>query len=124
MRKTINYHARLSSPRNRLKALVLLAVCLVIATISLSGVSFAVKAKKVKRFVGSTSSQTLALTADDAFLAVANPDNNSVTFFEVQGDQNHFLAEVPVQTEPNGVAFTPDGKQLFVANTVSGTVSV
>src|SRR5262245_32161052 len=117
-------YAQPASSRNRLKALILLAVCMVITTIYLSGVSFAVKAKKEKRFVGPTSSQTLALSADDAFLAVANPDNNSVTFFEVQGDQNRFLAEAPVQKEPNGVAFTPDGKQLYVANTVSGTVSV
>ena len=29
-----------------------------------------------------------------------------------------------MQREPNGVAFTPDGTKLFVANTVDGTVSV
>jgi YVTN family beta-propeller protein len=76
------------------------------------------------RFAGPTSSQPLALTADDAFLVVANPDNNSVTFFDVRRDHFRRLAEVPVQTEPNGVAFLPDGKKAYVANTVSGTVSV
>src|SRR5215813_8122614 len=76
------------------------------------------------RFNGPTSSQPLALTADDAFLVVANPDNNSVTFFDVRGDINRKLAEVPVQTEPNGVAFLPNGSKVYVANTVSGTVSV
>ena len=49
------------------------------------------------RFAGPISSQPLALTADDAFLAVANPDNNSVSFFDVRGDKNRKLAEVPVQ---------------------------
>ena len=36
------------------------------------------------RFVGPTSSQPLALTADDELLAVANPDNNSVSMFDVR----------------------------------------
>ena len=76
------------------------------------------------RFAGPTASQPLALTADDAFLVVANPDNNTVSFFDLRADRNRKLAEVPVQTEPNGVAFLPDGKKAYVANTVSGTVSV
>src|SRR5689334_5816402 len=76
------------------------------------------------RFAGPTSSQPLALTADDAFLVVANPDNNSVSFFDLRANRNRRLATVPVQTEPNGVAFLPDGSKAYVANTVSGTVSV
>ena len=76
------------------------------------------------RFVGPTSSQPLALTADGAFLAVANEDNNSVTVFDVRGDVNRKLGEVAVQTEPGGVAFLPDGSKAYSANTVSGTVSV
>jgi YVTN family beta-propeller protein len=76
------------------------------------------------RFLGPTSSQPLALTADDSFLAVVNPDNNSVSFFDVRLDRNRRLAEVPVQTEPNGVALLPDGSKAYVANTISGTVSV
>lgn len=75
-------------------------------------------------FAGPTSSQPIALTADDGLLAVVNPDNNSVTFFDVRGDVNQKLAEVPVQTEPNGVAFSRAGDRAYVANTVSGTVSV
>jgi DNA-binding beta-propeller fold protein YncE len=43
---------------------------------------------------------------------------------DVRNDRNRRLAEVPVQREPNGVAFLPDGKKAYVANTVSGTVSV
>ena len=79
----------------------------------------------VTRFVGPTSSQPLALTADGAFLVVANPDNNSVSFFDVRAGKNYRkLAEVPVQTEPWGVAFLPNGRKAYVANTVSGTISV
>ena len=40
------------------------------------------------RFVGPTSSQPLALTANGAFLVAANPDNDSVTFFDVRADRN------------------------------------
>lgn len=75
-------------------------------------------------FAGPTSSQPLSLTADNAFLAVANPDNDSVSFFDLRNDRNRKLAEVRVQREPSGVAFLPDGKKLYVANTVSGTVTV
>jgi uncharacterized protein (TIGR03437 family) len=75
------------------------------------------------RFAGPTSSQTLALSADDALLAVANPDNNSVTFFDVKNG-NTKIAEITVGTEPNAVALSPDGTFAYVANTVSGTVTI
>jgi YVTN family beta-propeller protein len=55
---------------------------------------------------------------------VANPDNNTVTIFNVENDRNAKVGELYVGQEPNGVALTPDGRRLFVANTVSGTVSV
>jgi YVTN family beta-propeller protein len=76
------------------------------------------------RFAGPTSSQPLALSANDSLLAVANPDNDSVTFFGVAGGQTNRLAEVEVGKEPNGVAVLPDGSKAYVANTVNGTVSV
>jgi YVTN family beta-propeller protein len=76
------------------------------------------------RFVGPTSSQPLALSADDSLLVVANPDNDSVTFFDVRADENRRLAEVRVGQEPNGVAILPDGSRAYAANTVSGTITV
>src|SRR5262249_5197028 len=82
------------------------------------------EAQSVLRFVGPTSSQPLAITADDAFLAAVNPDNNTVSLFDLRMERNRLLAEVPVQTEPNGVALLPDGSKAYIANTGSGTVSV
>ncbi len=76
------------------------------------------------RFTGPTSSQPLALSADDSLLIAANPDNNTVSFFDVRTGNNTRLAEVPVGTEPNGVALSVDGTRAYVANTVSGTVTV
>jgi YVTN family beta-propeller protein len=88
------------------------------------GASKAAAAAPLTRFAGPTSSQPLAMTADNAFLVVANADNNSVSFFDLRGDKNRKLVEVPVQVEPNGVAFMPDGSKAYAANTVSGTVSM
>ncbi len=84
----------------------------------------ALQAQVSSRFDGPTSSQPLALSANGEVLAVANPDNNSVSFFDLRGDRNRRVATVPVQVEPNGVALSPDGTRAYVANTVSGTVSV
>jgi YVTN family beta-propeller protein len=76
------------------------------------------------RFAGPTSSQPLALTGDGSFLAAVNPDSNTVSFFDLRDDRNRKLMEIAVQTEPNGVAIMPDGSRTFVANTVSGTISI
>jgi YVTN family beta-propeller protein len=104
---------------------IVLVLALLCAGVLLYGQNGAIAVDPVvTRFAGPTASQPIALTGDDAFLAVANPDNNSVSVFDVRGDVNRKLAEVPVQNEPNGVAFLPDGSKLYVANTVSGSVSV
>ncbi len=84
----------------------------------------ALEAQGATRFSGPTSSQPLALSANGDFLIVANPDSNSVSFFDLRADRNRRVATVPVQVEPNGVVFSPNGLRAYVANTVSGTVSV
>ena len=76
------------------------------------------------RFPGPTSSQNIAVTTDGTLLAVVNPDSDSVTFFDVGGDRNRKLAEVNTESEPNSVTFNPQGTRAYVANTVSGSVSV
>ena len=83
-----------------------------------------VSAQGPTRFTGPTSSQPLALSADDWTLAVANPDNNSVSIFDVKNGANTRVAQVSVGIEPNGVAVAPDGSRIYVANTVSGSISV
>src|SRR5438270_11882079 len=83
-----------------------------------------VSAQTTTRFTGPTSSQPLAMSADDLLLAVANPDNNTVSIFDLKNGANTRVAQVTVGTEPNGVAVSPDGSRIYVANTVSGTVTV
>src|SRR5437667_556982 len=75
-------------------------------------------------FAAPTSSQPLALSGNGGLLAVANPDNDSVTFFDTSGARPERIDEVPVGREPNGVALTPDGNEAYVANTLDGTVTV
>jgi YVTN family beta-propeller protein len=123
MMKLMKLRSRLQAG-NAVKAAVVVAFASAGAVLYFQGQPIAANGEPVTRFAGSTSSQPLALTADDAFLVVANPDNDSVTFFDVRDDRNRKLAEVPVQDEPNGVAFLPDGKKAYVANTVSGTITV
>ena len=108
--------------RSRLRFVIPLAGVVIAGGVWFLGAP--VNAQGPTMFAGPTASQPLALTADNAFLASVNPDNNTVSFFDLRSDRNRRLAEVPVQTEPNGVAFLPDGSKAYVANTVSGTVSV
>jgi uncharacterized protein (TIGR03437 family) len=103
------------------KALVPLA--LIAAAVQLFRDPASVSAQSPLRFTGPTSSQPLALNADDSLLVVANPDNDSITFFDAKNN-NAKLGEVKVGKEPNGVALSPDGTRAYVANTVDGTVWV
>src|SRR5215831_11535438 len=80
-------------------------------------------AQTLTRFTGATSSQPLALSADDSLLLVANTDSNTVSLFDLKNGGAR-LAEIPVGKEPNGVAMSPDGTRAYVANTLDGTVSV
>jgi YVTN family beta-propeller protein len=97
---------------------------LVIALVLMLSDTHLIVAQGASRFVGSTHSSPIALSADDSLLAVVNPDANTITLFDVGGDRNLPLGEIAVGGEPNGVAVSPDGKFVYVANTLDGTVSV
>lgn len=71
-----------------------------------------------------SNSSPIAVTPDDRYVWVANPEKNTVTEFAVGGDQNRKVVELAVGEEPTHVAIAPSGRWIWVANTVSGTVSV
>ena len=71
-----------------------------------------------------TRSSPIAITSDDRFVWSVNPDNNSVSVFNVAQDANQKVAEIPVGKEPWCVAITPDDDKVYVTNMASGTVSV
>ena len=72
---------------------------------------------------GPFSNQPIALSWDDSQLAVSNPEAGTVSVFQVAGDKNTKVSEVPVGKEPIGVAWSSDGNTLYVANQADGTVS-
>src|SRR5690242_869763 len=114
------------TPKNRQTTprRILTAALILVCALSYVGWRAGVHAQSASLFTGATSSQPLALNADGTLLLVANPDNNSVTLFDVANDANKKLVEVQAGQEPNGVAILPNGSRAFVANTVSGTVTV
>ena len=75
--------------------------------------------------VGPTKSGPIDITPDGKKVVAANIDTDTVSFFEV-GDNGLLtkLTEVAVGAEPRSVAALPSKPWVYVANTVSGTVSV
>ena len=101
---------------------LLLAVAL--GTLAVLGVAPRPVALAHHAFRGPSHSGPIAVAPGDHFVWVANPDNDSVTEIEVEGDANRVVSRVKVGDEPQNVAITPDGKYVYVSNTASGTVSV
>src|SRR5262249_23741105 len=71
-----------------------------------------------------TNSSLIALTSNDRQLWVVNPDNDSVSVFDVSTGTAQKVKEIAVGDEPACVAITPDNSKVYVTNTVSGTVAV
>jgi len=82
------------------------------------------QAASAQAAAGPTTSAPIAVTPDNKFVWVANPDNDSVSVIDVQNDANQRVAEIKVGNEPNNLAISPNGQSVYVANTVSGSVSV
>ena len=73
---------------------------------------------------GPTNSSPIAITSDNQFVWSVNPDNNSVSVFNVLNDANQKVAEIPVGINPWCVAIAPGDAKVYVTNQGSGTVSV
>ncbi len=71
-----------------------------------------------------TNSSPIAISNDDRFVWSVNPDNNSVSVFDVFNDANVRVAEIPVGREPRRLAITPSGSHVFVTNMAGNSVSV
>jgi YVTN family beta-propeller protein len=71
-----------------------------------------------------TKSSPIAITSDNQFVWSVNPDNNSVSVFNVANGLNQKAAEIPVGGEPWNVAITPNNAKVYVTNMATGTVSV
>src|SRR4030095_16172338 len=73
---------------------------------------------------GAPHASPIAITSDHQLVWSVTPDNDPVSVFNVVGDANEKVAEVPVDKEPWCVAITPDDEKVYVTNMASGTVSV
>ena len=69
-------------------------------------------------------SSPIVLDRNHRFVWVVNPDNNSVSVVDVRQNANVKFAEIPVGQEPQSVTISTDDQTAYVANALSGTVSV
>jgi YVTN family beta-propeller protein len=71
-----------------------------------------------------TQSSPIALSSNDAVLVNVNPDNNSVTVFDLTPSTIVKRTEIAVGKDPNSVAIHPSNGKAYVANSFDGTISV
>ena len=71
-----------------------------------------------------THSSPIVLDRAEEFVWAVNPDNDTVSVVDVRNDANKKVAEIPVGHEPQSVAISNDNDKAYVANAVSGTISV
>jgi len=65
-------------------------------------------------------SSTIALSEDDARVAMVNPDDGSLSIFQTTDHAR--TAKLATGGNPSSVVIAPDGKTAFVANRADGTV--
>jgi YVTN family beta-propeller protein len=108
------------APSRRRRLLLAVAACAAVA-----GALPWLKGTQAQSTVaGGISSSPLVLDPNDQLLLVVNPDNNTLTGFNVGNDNYQKLFEVPTGKEPQSVALSKDKTKAYVANAVDGTVSV
>lgn len=74
---------------------------------------------------GQNSTHMVMVTPDKQYIVTANIAGNSVSVFEkTPGPQSWNQTVVPVGKGPEGLDFSPDGKQLWTAHSQDGGVSV
>jgi len=71
-----------------------------------------------------TQSSPIALSSNDAVLVNVNPDNNSVSVFDLTPSTIVKRTEIAVGKDPNSVAIHPSNGKAYVANSFDGTISV
>jgi len=69
-----------------------------------------------------TTSSPIALSADNQFLWVVNPDDDSVSV--IRTDTKQVVAKIKVGNEPQSVALDPRNRFAYVANAASNDVSI
>src|SRR5262249_52890482 len=73
---------------------------------------------------GQNTTHMVLVTPDQKLMFTANIGSNSMTMIEAAGVGNWNETVIPVGKGPEGFDLTPDGKQLWAANSQDGSVSV
>ena len=73
---------------------------------------------------GQNTTHMIMVRPDLKQIYTANIGSDSITFLDAAGVQNWNETVVPVGKGPEGFDITPDGKQLWAANSRDGSVSV
>jgi len=71
-----------------------------------------------------TFSSPIVLDPTDQFLAAVNPDNDTISIISVGAATGTKAQEFGVGREPQSLVFSTDGRKLYVANAIDGTVTV
>lgn len=69
------------------------------------------------------SSGPIALSPDDRFVWMVDPDADLVTVVRVEGDANQVVRQIPVGREPACVALSPANNAAYVTNAIDGTLT-
>lgn len=73
---------------------------------------------------GQNTTHMIEVNPDLTHIYTANIGSNSISFFERSGSQTWDQTVIPVGKGPEGFDITPDGKELWAANSRDGSVSV
>jgi YVTN family beta-propeller protein len=67
-----------------------------------------------------SKSSTVAITGNDRFVAMVNPEIDSISVFDTTTDSK--IASVKTGSEPSSIVIAPDDDTAYVANRAAGTV--
>src|SRR5581483_1347618 len=73
---------------------------------------------------GSDSVTAIAIPRLLAFIRAAGPEQRRSMANDLSASANYVVARIPVGRAPTGLAISPDGKRLYVANRTDDTISV
>jgi YVTN family beta-propeller protein len=73
---------------------------------------------------GQTGTHMLVLTKDEGKIFTANIGSDSVTRFERAANGNWSATVIPVGQGPEGIAITPDEKEVWAAHSRDGGISI
>jgi YVTN family beta-propeller protein len=78
-------------------------------------------------FVSTTGSDSVTVVDIPkmlAFIRAASPEQRRTMASDLSASANYVSARIPVGRAPKGLALSPDGKRLYVANRMDDTISV